>query len=48
MQMEVGINEIIEEITENVCQRLEIKDGFGINNNADQPDKTLIKLGEIR
>ena len=46
--MEVGINEIIEEITENVCQRLEIKDGFGINNNADKPNQTLIKLGEIR
>ena len=46
--MEVGINEIIEEITENICQRLDIKDGFGMNNNADKPAKTLIKLGEIR
>jgi len=48
MEKEVCITDIIDEITENVCSHFNVKDGFGINNNAKQPNKTLIKIGEFQ
>ena len=41
----LGIEDVIEEITDAVCKHYGINgDGYGRNNNAEIPKQTIIKI----